>query len=421
VTASLPTTHTPEATFDQRIRALDGIRGLALIQVLLIHFAILNEVPETTVVDKVVGQVWDAGWIAMDSFFVLSGFLITGILYEAKSAKIRHYFRNFYVRRSLRIFPAHYVYLLALLILLPFIMPEEKRAIEAIRQDWWWFATYLGNIRLVLDYGRRPDVFFTSHLWSLSVEEQFYLVWPVVVLLLGRAKLMVFCVFISLVALFTRIGMVLAGVNAWVPYELTLTRMDSLAIGALVAIAVRDPHDLLWLKRWFPQIAVVSAALIAIPALILGELYLFGDWEIAIVHTPLSVLYGLLIFYFVTGVRGGKLERAFSQPFLVRLGRYSYAMYLWHLAVAYFLFANFSIGTHVPTLFGSHLPGAITFAVAAFIPTYIIGWLSWNFIEAPALGLKRHFPYTAGETAARHNASEPASPPSAAPASARGD
>lgn len=418
MTTPAPSRAASEAGFDDRIPALDGMRGVALIQVLLIHFAILNEVPDSTVVDRFFAQVWDSGWIAMDSFFVLSGFLITGILYEAKSGRVRQYYRNFYARRSLRIFPAHYVYLLALLVLLPIIMPAEKNAIHAIRNDWWWFGGYIGNIRLAIDHGRRPDVFFTSHLWSLAVEEQFYIVWPVFVLLLSRTRLMIVCYAAVLIALFTRIAMVLQGANPWVPYELTITRIDSLAIGALVALIVRDRDDLMRLKRWLPTLAVASALLIAVPGMIKGELYLFGDWEIAIVHTPLSILYGLLIFAIVTGARGKLLDKTFGNRFLVRLGRYSYSMYLVHLAIAWFLNREFSIGTHIPTLFGSHLPGTLTFALVAFIPTYIVGWLSWNFLEGPALRLKRFFPYTAGEDAARHTASQPSA---AAPALAGGD
>ncbi len=409
-----------EASFDERIPALDGIRGLALIQVLLIHFAILNEVPDSTVLDKFVAQVFDAGWIAMDSFFVLSGFLITGILYDAKTAGVRNYFRNFYARRSLRIFPAHYAYLLALLVLLPLIMPAEKNAIHAIRQDWWWFAGYIGNVRIALDHGRRSDVFFTSHLWSLSVEEQFYVIWPAFVLLLSRGRLMAVCFALTVIALAIRVGMVLAGVNPWVTYTLTFGRMDALAIGALIALVVRHPADLVRLKRWVPWLAISSALVITIPALISGELYLWGDWEIAVDHTALSILYGLLIFAAVSGPRGMLLDKLLGPRFLLRLGRYSYSMYLIHLSIAFFLFRHWSIGTHVPTVFGSHLPGVLVFAAVAFVPVYAIGWLSWNFLEGPALSLKRIFPYTGGEEAAKHGAGQMAAAP-AVPVGAAGD
>ncbi len=414
-----------ESGFDDRVPALDGIRGLAVIQVLLIHFAILNEVPRSTVVDKFVGQVFGSGWIAMDSFFVLSGFLITGILYDAKTAGVRNYFRNFYARRSLRIFPAHYVYLIFLMFLVPFLFSTDHKAVDIVRHDWFWFAGYAGNVRIALDHDLRPDKFFTSHLWSLSVEEQFYVLWPVVVLLLSRRHLIGFCVLATVAAFAIRVAQAADGVNGWVIYTMTFTRMDSLAIGALVALVLRNPQDLRWVKRWLWPIAIFCAGLIAVPALIQGQLYLWGTWSLVVVHTPLSILYGLLIISLATGRRGSWLDRKFSNRGLTTLGRYSYSMYLFHLSVAFFLFRHFDIGPSVPTVLGSHLPGALVFAAAAFVPTFAIGWLSWHVLEGPALSLKRFFPYTRGEDAAKQRAShsqrEPAAVLAPAPVVSGGD
>lgn len=379
--------------FDDRIPALDGVRGLAVILVMAFHFSIFTEVPSSTVVDKFVFQVVGTGWIGMDIFFVLSGFLITGILFDAKAAGAVNYFRNFYARRCLRIFPAHYAFLLFFVLLFPLLWPMEKGTIAAITGDWEWFAGYVANIRIALDHGKRPDLYLTGHLWSLSVEEQFYLVWPFFVLLLSRRKLMAVCGMATLVALLTRIGMVTSGVNTWVPYTLAVTRMDALAIGALVALAVREQGDPRLFRRWLFPFALVAGALITIPALAQGELYVFDDWVRMVDHTALAVLCGFAILTVATSLGGSPLDGVLSHRSLTTIGKYSYCMYLVHVPVAYGLFRYFDIGPAIPTLLGSHLPGQVAFAVAAFLPTLAIGWLSWHLVEKQFLKFKALFPY----------------------------
>src|SRR5262245_10664845 len=159
------------------IPALDGIRGIAILLVLLFHFGQYGHgLPYPAVfVDKLFHRICQIGWVGVDLFFVLSGFLITGILYDSKGRN--HYFRNFYVRRCLRILPLYYFSLILFLIVLPKLFPLHT-GFRSLRQDSFWYWTYLSNVRVAY---RGWDSFgVLDHFWSLAVEEQFYLLWPIV-------------------------------------------------------------------------------------------------------------------------------------------------------------------------------------------------------------------------------------------------
>ena len=143
-------------------------------------------------------SVWFGGWIGVDLFFVLSGFLITGILYDAKGGP--HYFRNFYMRRSLRIFPLYYAFLILIFAVMPLL--RASGADHVGKQVWMW--TYLSNV-LFARVGWEGMPAHTTHLWSLAIEEQFYLLWPLLVWLASRRRLIQLCVGSIAVAFATRL------------------------------------------------------------------------------------------------------------------------------------------------------------------------------------------------------------------------
>ena len=160
------------------IPALDGIRGLAILLVLLCHFPLYGDMQPTIFIDKLFYAMTRAGWCGVDLFFVLSGFLITGILYDAKGS--RFFFRNFYMRRCLRIFPLYYGVLAVFFVIVPFVLPLGRNY-ELFLKDQAWYWSYLTNIKIAIEGW--PKFYALAHFWSLAVEEQFYFVWPFVVFL----------------------------------------------------------------------------------------------------------------------------------------------------------------------------------------------------------------------------------------------
>src|SRR5258706_538487 len=186
------------------IPALDGLRGVAILLVLVLHFAPYApglQAP-TVLLDRLYLRVSGIGWTGVDLFFVLSGYLITGILYDTRGSK--HYFRQFYARRFLRIFPLYYVALALFLIILPWPHSFDS-VIRELRGDAVWYWTYLYNMRVAAT-GFLPSSAL-GHFWSLAVEEQFYLIWPIVVLWLGRKHLIVTCAVAVVAALACRLSM----------------------------------------------------------------------------------------------------------------------------------------------------------------------------------------------------------------------
>jgi peptidoglycan/LPS O-acetylase OafA/YrhL len=346
------------------IPALDGVRGIAIVLVMIFHF-------NTRVFLRVVN---DAGWVGVDLFFVLSGFLITGILLDNKDD--RHYFRNFYARRTLRIFPLYYG---VLGIYTSFWL---WRGNHAIVREMAWLWPYLTNVRIGMN--NRWTSYWLNHFWSLAVEEHFYLVWPAVILWLGRKSLMRVCVALMLIALALRCALFLRH-DFLTAYVLTPCRMDALAAGSWLAAAVRGPTNPQTFRRVGLFALAGTGAVLAcmyIPTNRLDNtdprVYTIGLTLLAIASTGLIAL--------IVSTPTGRLARYFSISPLRWLGKYSYGLYVLH-----------PIMTQLPAISYGWPPRF------AFIPQLICAiagaWLSWNLYEKHFLKLKRFFaprPKTAG-------------------------
>ncbi len=226
-----------------RLPGLDGLRGCAILMVMAVHF-VGNATPRTPA-DQVVLKLASYGLLGVDLFFVLSGFLITGLLLDAKGDP--HYFRNFYARRTLRIFPLYYAVLAILFVLLPAVVAlppalEESR----VRQAWLW--TYTANFLIASESSWALP--YVSHFWSLAIEEHFYLVWPLVVFAVRRRTLERICLSVITGALALRIALSLQGVSEISISVLTPCRLDAICAGAfLAAFARREGGPALLARR----------------------------------------------------------------------------------------------------------------------------------------------------------------------------
>ncbi|HEX7185058.1 MAG TPA: acyltransferase [Thermoanaerobaculia bacterium] len=374
---------------ETRIPSLDGLRGIAILLVLVMHFTLYGGPPPSSPADAAFYQTAAAGWIGVDLFFVLSGFLITGILWDARGSE--GYFRGFYARRCLRIFPLYYAALLIFLVLLPALLSEHS-GLRAAKQDAAWYWTYLSNVQIAREGW--PAFGALGHFWSLAVEEQFYLVWPAVVFLLGRRALMAACLGCIALCPLLRLGLHLAG-HATAAYTLTPARMDALAVGALLALAARGPHGLSRLsRRAGPAAAALGLGLAALCAWKSG----LPSEDPAVSVLGGSLLAGLFGALLVLAVTSQAWSGALSLSGLVVFGRYSYALYVLHHPLLFLKPEGLSASA-LPRLWGSQLPGRLLFIAAATGVCLGLAWLSWHLLERRFLELKNRFPYQTGEVA----------------------
>ena len=385
--------HSPEreaaGTRDGRLLVLDGLRGIAILLVMLFHFTVGSP---TALIDVPFFTFTRYGWTGVDLFFVLSGFLITGILIDAKGSE--HYFRNFYIRRALRILPLYYTFVAGLILLYPRIGgPTASAEAQVLVQHQWWFWTHTVNW-LVARTGDFVTVttLGTGGFWSLAIEEQFYLVWPLIVFFSSRRQLFRTCLGLVAASLLLRLLMTWAGASWTAVYSVTFTRLDPLVLGGATAIIARSPAGLSLLRRYAPHVATLSLLSIIGIEVLLRTAYPNYTLALALDCTLLALLWAAVLVLFITSAPGSIGMLIGSNPILRALGQYSYALYLFH---GHFnrLFQKYHITSHLLVPFGgSMLPGQLLYILLAIVASLILAWLSWHLYEKHFLKLKAWFP-----------------------------
>ena len=358
------------------IRGLDGLRGIAIILVMLFHFRLYD-----------FGEIGvSVGWVGVQLFFVLSGFLITRILLADRKHSLSAYLKKFYWRRSLRIFPLYYAYLLVLSLAFVFVeFPPE------LGEKAPWLYTYTYNYtRLSPEWTH--SIFFT-HLWSLSVEEQFYLVWPLFLFLArGRSLKVALLVIMVLAPAFRGIlATYLQNQTSLDPraigeavYWFTLSHFDAFATGGAVAVFKLDER----IKR--P--GIVCGALLALVVLV-GLINLLvlphsTPLDFSSLGYPIASLehgqhiwsYSLLNSFFAALILWVSVAslKIFRASFLVSIGKVSYGMYVFHWAILGAF--NQSVSTE--------LSSSLLSFIVYFGCVYIFSWVSYRFFEQYFLKLK---------------------------------
>ena len=363
------------------IPALDGLRGIAIILVLFHHLTIYRP---TTGVGEQIASVPLFGWSGVDVFFVLSGFLITGILIDSRSG--RHYFRNFYARRTLRIFPLYYLVLFLALVILP-LLPRLHDVLvgEYEIPAYWPYWTYLTNFA-VADHGFLHGLLDIC--WSLAIEEQFYLVWAVVVFLCPTRWLWAICAAIIVVSPIARNVALNRGSEFTPIYVLTWFRLDGLATGALLAWLVRRD----WLPTlvpWAPTVAFAGLAAIVMIVVNTGDSWWWHSEMQRVGYSVIALVSGAMLVGALNPSAGALWPRLMSAGWLRAFGKYSYCLYLIHLpvmrAMREYVFDPGDYAMLAPWT------GQAIFYVAATAPAFALAWLSWRFFEAPILSLKKNF------------------------------
>jgi peptidoglycan/LPS O-acetylase OafA/YrhL len=368
--------------FRKRLPALDGLRGIAILTVFFYHYAGGLQNTASSGALHALGMFFGFGWSGVDLFFVLSGFLITGILYDTRTDP--GYYRNFYARRVLRIFPIYYLFIAIYLLLTPLIGAHWKLGQLS-------FLVYLGFPFVLVwpELGQVSPLVRINHLWSVNAEEQFYMMWPWMIARLrtSRAILQAF-IAVGTLALLFRIAIYLSGwlSLAWT-HDFLLCRMDTLALGAAIAILVRGPLQERTL-RWAP-LALVIAASAVVSICVIRRTVDHGDPVIATVGFSLIALaYGALLLLALR--KGSWIEWLLSARVLCMFGKYSYGMYLYDFPLTLLLSPRrefFIARTH------SYAIGSAVFLAFCLVANLLIAASSFHLIESPIMRLKSRFNY----------------------------
>lgn len=385
----------PLPNLDGHLPALDGLRGLAAILVIFVHWITFS--PSGNPLVDLSIHFSRVGWIGVDLFFVLSGFLITGIL--LKTSGRPNYWKNFFMRRVLRIIPLYYTLLIFFLLIVPlFSVFDQWGDFWAGSGHYsWTFWLFLSNNTDALGDSRHR---FLDVAWSLCVEENFYLIWPVIVMQYSRRKLKYICIGLIGFSFALRFTMhYILGSNRDLLWMLTPCRFDGLAFGGLMAILLREgPETIATFRRHLPWLLGCGAVGAVFLAVFQAMRFYKGDQTVGI-HPGIYV-YGLTIYAFffamlltacVLWPAGSLLPRVFCWPWLRVAGKYSYATYLLHKPALFIseelLGDYFKLSEHTMTW-----DCAPIFALATAILIIMVK-LSWVLIESPALSLKRYFKY----------------------------
>jgi peptidoglycan/LPS O-acetylase OafA/YrhL len=301
-----------------RVSELDGLRGIAILVVLLYHFAPLSGPLHFLL------PVLSVGWIGVNLFFVLSGYLITGILLDSVGQPA--YYRNFIVRRSLRIFPLYYASLVLYAVLISY--PHAVRWADFVHARWGWYLVYLGNVKVFLDNYLPPGYILTP-LWSLQVEEQFYLTFPLLVYVVSRATLKRILVGSMILAFALRIALTfgLPG-NHVGTYALMPCRMDALALGGLIALLKREDPERLK-GRWIGWLSGLAGATFVCICLIFTTAPESNVMR-TIGFTTADVMFAGVLIMMVSWQQPALLALC-RRRFLIFLGTISYGLYLLHI------------------------------------------------------------------------------------------
>jgi peptidoglycan/LPS O-acetylase OafA/YrhL len=342
----------------RHVPALDGVRGLAILAVFLLHYG-GGGVSSHSWFTRRLGEACAFGWSGVDLFFVLSGFLITGILYDTRQDA--HYYRNFYIRRALRIFPVYYLFALIALLIVPFTAWHKGDLL---------FLAYLGYPAAIIWPALVHVPIRITHLWSLAVEEQFYAIWPSLIRKLPTLRHMLWtCAAAICAAPILRVAF-----PAWA-YASLPSRMDDLAWGAAVALLLRAPLGNRYWRFALPVFMASGSAVILLCASSgtsshdTPSMYTAGFSLIAIACASLLVL------------ALGPLSGVFSIGPLRTLGKYSYGMYLYHFPLT-------SLTEHAKPFFMRYPAGEFGYVGACLTANLLIAALSFHVFEQPILRLK---------------------------------
>lgn len=365
------------------IPGLDGLRGLAVILVLIYHFCMGWPYWETPLTIAV-GHILRIGWVGVDIFFVLSGFLISGVLLRLRQTP--HRWKTFLTGRALRIFPAYYLALFVSFAVLPAVHAlcgsDMAGATYGWIRDWPWYVSYLSNFRLAATGGQTP--LNLSVTWSLAVEQQFYLIWPIMLWYmpirhLGKAVGFAFCL-----AQLAKMVLFYQEVNP-VGYMMPC-RIDQFALGTVLALWLHGGHVPAVCQALLSRSGVFAGVSAAFSVILLRPWIPAPPIVLTVLTGPLVALAVTGVMYLVIQNRLGFVGSLFESANMRRAGKYSYGMYLTHGLFIPWLGISGSETVAGPT--GRQILGHLAAFGCFLFLTYTTAFLMYTHVEARFLALK---------------------------------
>ena len=360
----------------QHCLELDGVRGIAIVGVTL--YRLSKELDATASPGLAFARgCLSLGGRGVDLFFVLSGFLITGILISTKAK--RGFFRNFIARRALRIFPLYFATLLVCLFVLPSLLSTKIFDLPSSNQFYLW--TYTSNFFMA----RENSWCFgpLDHFWSLAVEEHFYLLWPIAVYFLSLRALLRLSVAIAIgVGVIRSLASFRPEWNVAVDV-LTVFRCDALCMGAILAVimAQRVHVDrMAWFAKRCLPLLFIATLVFAVT----------GKRWMTLPHTVVPALMAVILALIVTGKKSDYLSQPLRNPFLCWFGKYSYGMYVVQLPLLTLLpLSTFAPAGGLETM--NSVTTSVVYLVAMIALICAIAYVSFHQFENRFLNLKRYF------------------------------
>ena len=330
------------------------------------------------------------GSMGVRLFFVLSGFLITRTLLQWRDTPGRY--RIFYGRRALRVVPLYYATLILVFVVLPGLGGPQVPASDLAWSGQWPLWLFVSNWTAPFGFGAGP----VPHFWSLAVEEQFYLLWPLVVYRCDRGSLVRACAWVVLVALASRVVLIHLSAPWPMSYMFTVTRMDALAMGSAVAAWLQDPGALsrLLKSRWR---LTMAGAVVGLLTVVLGVRKLVPAYAIVLTYSMYALAFSALLVAAIAmdsrhpaearGVRAAPWHRFLRSRAMRAIGRYSYAMYVLHVPVAALLAQPLMqrLNGGAPAT----VPVALAYVAVLSSVTFVAAWASYHLFEKHFLHMKQ--------------------------------
>jgi len=373
--------------FSKRIPELDGIRGMAILLVLIQHYVSIQS--DSLGMPRMLRGVLHLGWTGVDLFFVLSGFLIGGILLDAKDSE--NYFQVFYIRRFYRIIPLYVMLCVWSFVAFHASLSTHEWLFEG-PIPWYAYLT-LGQNFWMAKLGSLHPIQL-SPTWSLAVEEQFYLVIPLVIWVFSRKSLpYILCAGVILAPLL-RLAIWFGanpGSRAVSAYALAFCRMDALLLGVLAAYAVRNADCLKWVTAHKNTIGATSITLGAGLLVFNGEFLTDSFFGACFGYTWIALLYLSVLLLAIT--QRGNVSRFFRLRPLTELGILAYGLYLFQLPILGLVYGL--AGEASPALKGPSSFGLTVFSAALL---FLLAQVSWRYFEKPLLRRGHRYQYRRNPT-----------------------